>query len=199
MAAHHRNLHRAEFYLGRALECFTNEEYPRAADALRRSVTHAASSILIKEGRPCKTRRRLHNALADLVLGGRLPHAHLSTFRRVHDLPDLMATASPAESRHMVRVMRLRAKRLVRDVSELVNNGESWEAFEETGIPRLLSNLPGLNEMHTTLPARCNNLSLPPFRPPDMQLAYNPEVCPKCANLPARLIPGDRYPAVNPT
>ena len=194
---HH--LDRAQCYLRFALEDFHDEQYPRAANALCRSVTHVASAVLAKQGRPTKTRRRLLNALVELMFDRKLRHGHVRTFRLVHELPGRLETASATESRHMVRIMRLRVKRLVRDVAEAVNDGESWEAFEETGIPRLLSNRPQLDEMHTTVPARCNNLSLPPFRPPDMQLAYSPEVCPKCANLPARLIPRDRYPAVNPT
>ncbi|MCY4414754.1 MAG: hypothetical protein OXE87_00360 [Chloroflexi bacterium] len=189
MGTSDHHLDRAQRYLHFALEDFHDEQYLRAVDALRRSVTHAASSILAKQGRPVRTRRRLHNVLSELVFEGRLPHAHLTTFRRVHDLPHRMETATPAETRHMVRVMRPRVKRLVRDVSNVMYDGGPWEAYEETGIPRLLSRLPQLEEMHTTVPARCNNLSVPAIGAPGMRLAYDPQVCPKCANLPARLIP----------
>ncbi len=184
MSDHHLN--RAELYLRFALDDFLDEQYPRAANALHRSATHAASAILSREGRPTRTRRRLLNALAELVQEGHLKPGHLLTFRLAHDLPDHIATASPAESLHLVRTTRRRVKLFVRDVSIAVQQRQPWERYEQPDIPRLLSNRPTLQEMHTTVPARCNNLALPPVRPPNLRLAYNPDVCPKCANLPLR-------------
>ena len=177
-----RHLDRAELYLRFALDDFLSQQYPRAANALRRSVTHAASALLAAERRPTRTRRRLLNALRELVHEERIQYGHLLTFRLAHDLPAQLA-ASPEESLHLVRALRLRVKLFVRDVSVAVGQREPWDLYEETGIIRLLSDLPQLDEMHSTVPARCNNLVSPPGYPPGMQLAYAPQVCPKCAKF----------------
>ena len=184
-----RHLYRARFYLNRALENLNDQQYPKAATALRRSVTHAASSVLAREGRLTRTRRRLRDALADLVHAGSIPHGHLRTFNRVHDLPALLLTASLAESRRLLLTMRLRVKRLLRDVTAVVNDGDSWPALEQSPIPGLLCDLPQLREMHAAIPARCNNLALPIGSPPGARVAYNPQVCPGCANLLAPRTP----------
>ncbi|MDE2684854.1 MAG: HEPN domain-containing protein [Chloroflexota bacterium] len=184
-----RHLDRARLYLDRALENLNDQQYLKAATALRQSVTHAASSVLAKQGRPTHTRRRLRDALAELVHAGSIPHAHLRTFNRVHDLPALLLTASLAESRRLLLTMRLRVKSLVRDVTAAVNDGESWPALEESPLPGLLCDLPQLREMHAAIPARCNNLALPLGTPPGARVAYNPQVCPGCANLLAAQTP----------
>ena len=182
--AHH--LDRARFYLRLAGQDIDDEQCLNAAHCLRRATTHAASSVLAAEGRRTGRRRRQRYALADLVASGLIPHGHLPTFHRVHELPGLVDSTSSDHARRTLRTMRLRVKRLVRDIVKVIEDCYERQSFEQPDIPRLLSNRPTLQEMHTTVPARCNNLALPPVRPPNLRLAYNPDVCPKCANLPLR-------------
>lgn len=178
-APHH--LERTQRYHRFARDNIADGQFARAADALRRSVTHAASALLVSEGRPTSTRQRLDNALLDLTLDGRIPHAHVRTFRIVHRLPDLLQGRSDVESRRLLRTVRTRVGRLIKAVAALVNGNGLRSLAEEMANPRLLCDRPGADELHTTTPARCNNLS--PVGSPNAQLAYNPAVCPKCASL----------------
>ena len=91
-AAHH--LERSRRYLRLSRANAAADQHHRAADALRRSVTHAATAVMAAEGRPTRTRRRLYRSLSHLVFSGSIPHAHLQTFRRVHDLPASLHSAA---------------------------------------------------------------------------------------------------------
>ena len=178
-----RHLERTQRYLKLARHNIADAQTDRAADALRRAVTHAASAVMAAENRPTRTRRRLRNALGELVFAGRIPHAHLSTFRRIHLLPTRLPDLNPPEARRLLRTIRARAVRLVRDVSAILAANAVPRPEPNLTDPGLLCDLPDLYEMHATVPARCNNLSLPPNSPADARLAYNPSVCPGCANL----------------
>ena len=85
--------------------------------------------------------------------------------------------------RRLLRTIRARAARLIRDVAAVVNGTPRRTWADELADPSLISDRPQPAEMHTTVPAHCNNLSL--FgHPPGSRLAYVPSVCPNCANLP---------------
>lgn len=70
------------------------EDFTRAANALARAASHAATAALVHTNfvsRP--TRRRLTNSLFALAHGGRLPFGAVRTFRRIYDLPAQLAAA----------------------------------------------------------------------------------------------------------
>ena len=183
-----QHLERGQRYLRLARDAIASAQYHRAADALRRVVTHAASSILVAEGRPTRTRRRLHNAIGWWVYSGAIPHAHLVTFRRVHDLPArLNAAPDDAAAARLLRAARARVRRLLKAVTALVNSSVVVTMEEAIQYAASLHNRPRLNELHTTVPAQCNNMAFPPDHPPGVRLAYDPSICRKCANLPKRI------------
>ena len=182
MATAPRHLERTQRYLKFARQNIPDGEYRRAADALRRAVTHAASAFLAAEGRPTRTRRRLHGALNEQVCMGQIPHAHLTTFRRVHRLPALLDTSGPTGPRRILRTMRARVVRMAKDIAAAIA-AQAAERDDGSPPPGLINDRPSLFEMHTTTPARCNNLSIPLGAPRGSQLLYDPAVCPKCANL----------------
>ena len=184
-----RHLELSQRYLHLARDNVAAGQNHRAADALRRAVTHAASSILVAEGRPTNTRRRLYNALGTWVYHGAIPHAHLTTFRRVHDLPTRLDAMPPdsADAARLLRTMRLRVRRLLNDVSALVNSSSIITLEEAVRFAANVSDPPQMDEIHATVPAHCNNLPFPPDHPPGVQLAYDPSICRNCANLPKRI------------
>ena len=182
-----RHLDRAELYLRFALDDFLSQQYPRAANALRRSVTHAATALLAAERRPTRTRRRLLNALRELVHEERIQYGHLLTFRLAHDLPG-PTRRLPEESSTGAR-LRLRVKLFVRDVSVAVGQREPWGSIRGK---------PALSASSATCPAGRNALHRPgPVQQPGLASGLSsryaiglcPPGLPKMRQIPTLTIP----------
>ena len=96
----------------------------RFADALARSASHAATAAWIHTNpiRPRRaTRRRLTNWLFCIAHEGRIPFGVVKTFRRIYDLPALLAAAPDSTSaRRLARRARNRASAMVRSVERAV-------------------------------------------------------------------------------
>ena len=181
-AAHH--LERSRRYLRLSRANAADAQHHLAADALRRSVTHAATAVMAAEGRPTRTRRRLYNALGHLVFSGSIPHAHLQTFRRVHELPAHLHSTAPADARRLLRTVRARVGRLLKAVAGVLPSIPSMAdilAYADSLRLNPPVDQPALSQFHAAIPARCNDL---PLHSHDAVPPYDPDVCPNCAALP---------------
>lgn len=184
-AAHH--LERSHHYLRLSRANAGHDPYHRAADALRRSVTHAATAVMAAEGRPTRTRRRLYNSLGSLVYSGSIPHAHLQTFRRVHNLPAGLRSAAPADARRLLHTLRARVSRLLKSVAGVlpsIRSVSEMRAYSDYLRLNPPANRPTLYEIHAAIPARCNDFPFPSDGRHDAVPPYDPDVCPNCAALP---------------
>ena len=184
-AAHH--LERSRRYLRLSRANAAGAQHHRAADALRRSVTHAATAVMAAEGRPTRTRRRLYRSLSHLVFSGSIPHAHLQTFRRVHDLPASLHSAAPADARRLLRTARARVGRLLKAVAGALPSIPSMAeilAYVDSLRLNPPADRPTIYEIHAAIPARCNELPLDSNARRDAPIPYDPDLCPNCAALP---------------
>ncbi len=111
-AAHH--LERSQLYLGFVTRDVLGGEYHRAARAVHRAATHAATAAAIHWHHRHYSLRRLNTALSGLVRDGLMGYRHLRTFREVHRLTDLLAEAGDdmAAVRALLRRARRRVERL---------------------------------------------------------------------------------------
>ena len=119
---HHQAQARRFFVLARA-DCHAGD-FSRAANALARSASHAATAAS-RHTNPFHTRgatrRRLTNWLFCLAREGKLPHGVVKTFRHIYDLPALLAEAPDfAAARHLIRRARTRVSALIRAVERAV-------------------------------------------------------------------------------
>ena len=184
-AAHH--LERSRRYLRLSRANAADGQHHRAADALRRSVTHAATAVMAAEGRPTRTRRRLYRSLSHLVFSGSIPHAHLQTFRRVHELPHRLHSADAADARCLLRTARARVGRLLKSVAGALPSISSMAeilAYADSLRLNPPTDRPNIHEIHAAIPARCNDVPLDAEPHRDTPLPYDPDLCPNCAALP---------------
>ena len=119
---HHQAQARRFFVLARA--DYHAGDFARAANALARSASHAATAAS-RHTNPLHTRgttrRRLTNWLFVLAREGKLPHGVVKTFRRIYDLPALLAAAPDfTTARYLIRRARTRVSALVRAVERAV-------------------------------------------------------------------------------
>ena len=115
-AAHH--LDRSRLYLGFVTRNVLAGEYDRAARAVHRAATHAATAAAIHWHHRHHSWRRLTTVLGQLVRDGLLEYRHLRAFREVLRLPDLLAQTSgdAAGRRRLLRRFRRRVHRLRRAI-----------------------------------------------------------------------------------
>ena len=106
---HH--IDRSRHYLAFASRDAAAGDYARAARALARSASHAATAAAVHWHHGHGSRRRLAAALSDLVYDRLIPYSHLRTFRDVYRLLEQVSDETPAESRRAVRRMRRRVVR----------------------------------------------------------------------------------------
>ena len=90
-----------------------------------------------------------------------------------------------------MRRARRRVSRLIAAVTSAMvadpNPITLEEAIAAAGRAGQLCDRPSRYEMHTTVPARCNNLKFPPGSPGGSSLAHDPVACAKCASVAALL------------
>ena len=95
-------------------------EYPRAANALVRSASHAVTAGALRMCSRHYSRRRLNSVLQELVLDRGIPFSHIRTFRDVHNLEKTMTSAGPEQARRMLHTHRRRVARLVSDIASAI-------------------------------------------------------------------------------
>ena len=119
---HHQAQARRFLVLARA-DCNAGD-FSRAANALARSASHAATAASLHTNSfhtRGTTRRRLTNWLFCLAHEGRMPFGVVKTFRRIYDLPARLAVASDyAGARRLVRRARNRVAAMIRAVERAV-------------------------------------------------------------------------------
>ena len=161
----------------------------RAAGALARSASHAVTAAAVHWRYPHNTRRRLHIVLSMLMFNGLLEYRHHRTFRHVCELSDILANSSVPDGPRRLRRARRRVFRLIAAVTAAMDAEPNPKTREELNADAELTgppcDRPSRYEMHTTIPARCNNLAFPPGNPQHGAVVYDPAACPKCAAFSA--------------
>ncbi len=102
------SLARSDLYAG---------DYHRAANALARAASHSATAAVVHWDhvrRP--TRRRLTNFLLILARDGHISNGGVRIFRRIYDMPRLLAAADPDEAQRLCRQARNRVSALIRSI-----------------------------------------------------------------------------------
>ena len=97
-------------------------DYRRAAHALARAASHAATAGLVHQNLiRGPTRRRLTNCLFMLAAAGQIPFGAVKTFRRVYDLPaELAAAADLGAAMRLARHAHRRVSALLRALERAV-------------------------------------------------------------------------------
>ena len=113
---HHLN--RSNLYLRFSRTNAAVGDYHRAAGALTRAASHAATAAAVHWHHRHYSRRRLNTALGGLLFDGLIRLTHLRTFREVYSLPAQVAAApTPNSARRILRTARRRVLRLLAAVS----------------------------------------------------------------------------------
>ena len=117
MGSVHHHQTQARRFLSLARSDHNSGKYDRAANALARAASHAATSALFHCGllrRP--TRRKLTNTLFMLADAGQISNGGVRIFRSIYQLPDQLAAALPSQRQRLSRRARNRVAALIRSV-----------------------------------------------------------------------------------
>lgn len=109
-STHH--LERSQHYLNFVPGNLAAGDFARAAIALARSASHAATAAAVHRHNGHHSRRRLSTALAELVFELRVAHIHWRTFRDVYRLPAQLSDTTPQAARCLLRRFKRRVARL---------------------------------------------------------------------------------------
>lgn len=112
---HHQN--QARRFLSLARSDHNAGDHTRAANALARAASHAATAAVFHWDhvrRP--TRRSLTNFLFILAAEGLISNGGVRIFRRIYDMPRLLAGSDPDAARRLCRRARNRVAMLIRSV-----------------------------------------------------------------------------------
>ena len=108
---HHLN--RSQLYLDLSRANITDGDFNRAAVALTRAASHAATAAAVHWHHRHYSRRRLNVAISGLAFDGYLPYRHVRTFRDVYSVPARITLASPDDARRILRTAHRRVARLL--------------------------------------------------------------------------------------
>ncbi|MDE2787521.1 MAG: hypothetical protein OXL37_12780 [Chloroflexota bacterium] len=178
----------ARRFLSLARSDLNSADYHRAANALARAASHAATSAVVHWDhvrRP--TRRKLTNFLFILAGEGHISNGGVRVFRRIYDMPRLLAGSEPHEARRLCRQARNRVAMLIRSIEGAIagrpvtGRGRRPPRPPSQPMPRSMSEimaLPNFNEI-----ARAYDLTRSPLaRLPDHHNFYarglTPGPCP---------------------
>ena len=114
------HLNRCRLYLNFSRTNAADGDFNRAALALTRAASHAATAAALHWHHLHYSRRRLNAALTGLALNGRLPYQHVRTFRDVYSLPARIASAPTGHARRILRIARRRVARLLAAVESAI-------------------------------------------------------------------------------
>ncbi|MDE2961342.1 MAG: hypothetical protein OXU28_15025 [Chloroflexota bacterium] len=96
--------------------------YDRAANALARAASHAATAVVVHETNfRRRSRRKLTNRLFALAAEGRISNGGVRIFRNIYALPDRLAGADVQEAQRLSRQARTRVAMLVRSVEGAIS------------------------------------------------------------------------------
>ena len=126
---HHLN--RSQLYLDFSRANATDGDFNRAALALTRAASHAATAAAIHWHNRHYSRRRLNVALTELALDGYLPYPHVRTFRDVYSVPAQVAPARPDDARRILRTAHRRVARLLAAIKSTMAAHPSPPTLEE--------------------------------------------------------------------
>ena len=118
MGSVHHHQTQARRFLSLARSDHNAGDYDRAANALARAASHAATSAVAARNWIDRcTRRRLTNYLFLLAAEGRISNGGVKTFRNIYDLSRrLAAAADPREAQRLCRQARNRVSALLRSL-----------------------------------------------------------------------------------
>ena len=112
---HHQT--QARRFLSLARSDHNAGDYARAANALARAASHAATAAAVEWIWINRyTRRRLTNYLFRMAAEGRISNGGVKTFRNIYHLPRRLASADPDAARRLCRQARNRVSALIRSV-----------------------------------------------------------------------------------
>ena len=117
MGSVHHHQTQARRFLSLARSDHNSGKYDRAANALARAASHAATSALFHCAllrRP--TRRKLTNTLFMLADAGQISNGGVRIFRSIYRLPDQLAAADTSQRQRLSRRARNRVAALIRSV-----------------------------------------------------------------------------------
>ena len=117
MGSVHHHQTQARRFLSLARSDHNSGKYDRAANALARAASHAATAALFHCAllrRP--TRRKLTNTLFILADAGQISNGGVRIFRNIYQLPDQLSTADPRQCQRLSRRARNRVAALIRSV-----------------------------------------------------------------------------------
>ena len=118
MGSVHHHQTQARRFLSLARSDHNAGDYHRAANALARAASHAATAANFHQGyfrRP--TRRRLTSALFMLAGEGHVSNGGVRIFRKIYRLPERLAVASAREAQRLSRQARNRVALLIRSIA----------------------------------------------------------------------------------
>ncbi len=117
---HHQT--QARRFLSLARSDHNAGDHARAADALARAASHAATAAVVERNWFSRyTRRRLTNYLFLLAAEGRISNGGVRTFRHIYDLSRRLAEADPREARRLCRQARNRVAMLIRSIEGAIS------------------------------------------------------------------------------
>ena len=150
---HHQD--QARRFLSLARSNHNAGDHPRAADALTRAASHAATAAVVERNWTNRfTRRRLTNYLFALAAEGRISNGGVKTFRRIYDLPRRLAEADPWEAQRLCRQARNRVSALLRSIAGAIagrpvtGRGRRPPRPPSRPIPRSMSEIIALPDYH---------------------------------------------------
>ena len=112
---HHQN--QARRFLSLARSNHNAGDHLRAADALARAASHAATAAVVERNWVRRyTRRRLTNYLFLMAAEGRISNGGVKTFRNIYELSRRLAEAAPREAQRLCRQARNRVALLIRSI-----------------------------------------------------------------------------------
>lgn len=112
---HHQT--QARRFLSLARSDHNAGDYSRAANALARAASHAATSAVVHwDVFQRFTRRRLTNYLFAMAAQGNISNGGVRIFRSIYRLPELLAAADPLTAIRLARRARNRVAALIRSV-----------------------------------------------------------------------------------
>ena len=116
---HHQD--QARRFLSLARSNHNAGDHVRAADALVRSASHAATAAVVERNWIDRfTRRRLTNYLFAMAAEGRISNGGVKTFRNIYHLSRRLAEADPREAQRLCRQARNRVSALLRSIESAI-------------------------------------------------------------------------------
>ena len=117
MGSVHHHQTQARRFLSLARSDHNSADYARAANALARAASHAATAAVVERNWVRRyTRRRLTNYLFLLAAEGRISNGGVKTFRNIYHLSRRLALADPREAQRLSRQARNRVSALLRSI-----------------------------------------------------------------------------------